>query len=73
MAKLTARGVKGLTNPGSYGDGGGLYMVVRSAGSNAWVMRAVIDGRRRDILDWEGTLLWAWRKPVSVHQHIEPR
>lgn len=57
MAKLTARGVKALTNPGRYGDGGGLYMVVRSTGSKAWVMRAVIDGRRRDILDWEGTLL----------------
>ena len=50
MAKLTARGVKALTKPGRYGDGGGLYMVVRPAGSKAWVMRAVIVGRRRDIV-----------------------
>ena len=49
MVKLTAKGVKALTKPGRYGDGGGLYMVVRPTGSKGWVMRAVVDGRRRDI------------------------
>ncbi len=49
MAKLTASRVKSIRDKGRYGDGGGLYLVVRPSGTKAWVMRAVVDGRRRDI------------------------
>ena len=49
MAKLTALKVKALREPGRYGDGGGLYLVIRPTGSKSWVQRLVVDGRRRDI------------------------
>ena len=49
MTKLTALKVKALREPGRYGDGGGLYLVIRPTGSKSWVQRAVVDGRRRDI------------------------
>ena len=49
MARLTATKVKSLKRPGRYGDGTGLYLVVRPSGSKAWVQRIVIDGKRKDI------------------------
>ncbi|MGN6849201.1 MAG: tyrosine-type recombinase/integrase [Sphingomicrobium sp.] len=44
---LTAIEVK-HAKPGRHADGGGLYLVVRPSGSRAWVLRAQVDGRRRD-------------------------
>jgi integrase len=49
MATLTAKKIEAIREPGRYGDGGGLYLVVRPAGSKGWAQRIVIDGRRRDI------------------------
>ena len=49
MGKLTATRVQALKEPGRYGDGGGLHLVIRPSGTKAWVQRIVIDGRRRDI------------------------
>ena len=49
MGKLTALKVKALQKPGRYGDGAGLYLVVRPSGSKSWVQRAMVDGRRRDM------------------------
>ena len=49
MGKLTALKVKALQKPGRYGDGSGLYLVVRPSGSKSWVQRTVVDGRRRDM------------------------
>lgn len=37
--RLTAREVDGLTKPGRYGDGDGLYLVVARDGSRKWVYR----------------------------------
>ena len=48
MARLTAAKVKELTNPGRYGDGGGLYLSIAKAGSKSWVVRLRIDGTRTD-------------------------
>ena len=52
MANLTAFEVNNL-KPGPktrrYGDGRGLYCVVRANGSKAWVQRITIDGGRTDI------------------------
>ena len=48
MASLTAAKVKELTNPGRYGDGGGLYLSIAKGGSKSWVIRLRIDGTRTD-------------------------
>ena len=46
---LTAATVKALSEPGMHGDGRGLYLRVAKGGSKGWILRIVIDGRRRDI------------------------
>ena len=46
---LSASKVKGIREPGRFGDGGGLYLVVRPSGSKAWTQRIVVDGKRRDL------------------------
>jgi integrase len=47
--KLTAVRVRSLTVPGRYADGNGLYLVVDKSGSKRWILRLVVQGRRRDI------------------------
>ena len=49
MGKLSDAKARGLRNPGRYGDGDGLYLVIRPRGTRAWVLRAVVNGKRRDI------------------------
>ena len=49
MGKLTALKAKAVSNPGRYGDGGGLYLVVTPTATKNWVQRIVIDGSRRDL------------------------
>ena len=49
MTALTAAKVKALTKPGMHHDGRGLYLRVAPGGSKGWMLRATIDGRRRDI------------------------
>lgn len=39
MARLNAARVKALTKPGTYGDGGGLYLNVKDAGTRSWLFR----------------------------------
>ena len=39
MANLTALKVKALAMPGTYGDGGGLYLQVRSPKNRSWLFR----------------------------------
>ena len=46
---LTAVKVRSLKEPGRYGDGNGLYLVVDPSGAKRWVLRTVVQGRRRDI------------------------
>ena len=41
--------VKALTKPGMHHDGRGLYLRVAPGGSKGWMLRATIDGRRRDM------------------------
>ena len=48
MGRLTAMKVKALREPGRYGDGGGLYLVVRPSGSKSWILRMQVNGRRTD-------------------------
>lgn len=49
MGKLTATAVKAAKEPGRYGDGDGLYLVISKRGGKSWMVRVQKDGRRRDI------------------------
>ncbi len=46
---LTALAVRQLTAPGRYSDGNGLYLVVDPSGARRWLLRIVVQRRRRDI------------------------
>jgi Arm DNA-binding domain len=45
--KLTATRIARTTRPGYYGDGGGLYLQITSAGVKSWVFRYMLVGRAR--------------------------
>ena len=47
--KLTARRVATIKAPGKYGDGGGLWLRVRSDGRRWWVLRYRFRGRDREM------------------------
>ena len=49
MGKLTHTEAKGKKEPGRYGDGDGLFLLVGRTGAKSWVVRVQKDGRRRDI------------------------
>ena len=49
MNRLSVYSVRHATRPGRYGDGGGLYLVVKPSGAKSWVCRIQRDGRRRDV------------------------
>ena len=46
---LSAAKVRGVKAPGRYADGNGLYLIVDPSGAKRWVLRTVVQGRRRDI------------------------
>ena len=46
---MTHTMIKGLREPGLYGDGGTLYLQVAPRGSRSWIQRVMINGKRRDI------------------------
>ncbi len=48
MGQLTAKMVTQPSEPGRYGDGNGLYLVVSPAGSKSWIQRVQIGGKRTD-------------------------
>lgn len=47
--RLTAVTVRNLKRPGRYADGNGLYLFVDDSGAKRWLLRTVINGKRRDI------------------------
>ena len=47
--KLSDRKVKALREPGRYGDGATLYLVVAPGGSKQWVQRLTVRGKQTDI------------------------
>ncbi|TWJ06835.1 tyrosine-type recombinase/integrase [Altererythrobacter ishigakiensis] len=49
MGKLTALQIRNLKEPGRYGDGDGLALVVTGPNKGYWVLRSTIKGKRRDI------------------------
>jgi hypothetical protein len=50
LQRLSAKAVEKLTTPGSYNDGGGLYLQVSKGGTKSWVPD--LHGR----LDWLAAL-----------------
>lgn len=46
---LSAMQVRQTSTPGRYADGNGLYLVVDPSGAKRWLLRIVVQGRRRDI------------------------
>src|SRR5687768_17211421 len=49
MGLLTPTGVTAaLKKPGKYGDGGGLFLLVRGAGAASWIVRLQSNGKRRE-------------------------
>ena len=49
MGNLTATSVKAASEPGRYGDGDGLFLLIGKRGGKSWMVRVQKDGRRRDI------------------------
>jgi len=47
--ELSALKVKNLKAAGRYVDGNGLYLVVDATGAKRWLLRIVVQGRRRDM------------------------
>lgn len=46
---LTALQVRNFSEPGRYPDGNGLFLIVAQTGGKRWMLRTVVNGRRRDI------------------------
>ncbi|WP_379554502.1 tyrosine-type recombinase/integrase [Qipengyuania sp. DGS5-3] len=49
MGKLSAAQIRALTKPGRYMDGDGLSLLLTAPKKGYWVLRATINGRRKDI------------------------
>jgi integrase len=47
--RLTDLKVRKLSEKGRYGDGLGLYLVVTQAGTKQWLLRIMVNGKRKDI------------------------
>src|SRR5260370_41950372 len=46
---LTDRKVQQTKTPGRHADGNGLYLIVDRTGAKRWVLRTVVNSRRRDM------------------------
>ncbi len=68
--RLTVAKAKSLSKPGMHGDGQGLYLRVKASGAKGWILRAVIDGKRRDIGlgGYPAISLAAARKLAGAHR-----
>lgn len=49
MGRLTVRRVETLKTPGHHVDGDGLALVVGKRGGKSWILRTMVNGKRRDI------------------------
>ena len=49
MSKLSARRVETVKEPGFYENGDGLYPSVKPSGAKSWILRTVVQGKRRDL------------------------
>jgi len=49
LGRLTVQKIKALKEPGHYVDGDGLALVIGRRGGKSWILRTMVQGRRRDI------------------------
>ena len=49
MEALTGHFVHTVQEFGTYADGNGLYLRVDASGSKRWILRTMVQGKRRDI------------------------
>lgn len=49
MTKLTDTAIRGTLQPGKYGDGGGLWLLVGPTSARSWVFRYKLGGRERSM------------------------
>ncbi len=71
---LTHAKIRSLTRAGRYGDAQGLHLRVSAGGTKAFILRKVVDGKRRDIPvgTWPDTSLAAARmKAAEIRLTIE--
>ena len=47
--RLSPFKVRALKTPGRYADGNGLYLMVEPSGAKRWLLRTMVQGRRRDL------------------------
>ena len=74
MGKLSAASVKSKNEPGRYGDGDGLFLIVKPTGAKSWVVRVQKNGRRRDFglgSESKVTLAQARLKAAAVRSQME--
>lgn len=74
MGKLSALTVKSKNEPGRYGDGDGLFLIVKPTGSKSWVVRVQKNSRRRDFglgSESKVTLAQARLKAAAVRSQME--
>lgn len=71
--KFNVKQLPGLTKPGIYSDGGGLYLRVRDGGSRSWVFIYQMGGRRREMglgSDLDVSLAKAREKALAARQMV---
>ncbi len=47
--QLTVKAIDAISDPGRYRDGGGLYLVADNKTAKRWLLRIMVQGRRRDL------------------------
>ena len=70
MANLTAAQVRTIREPGRYGDGNGLYLVVSPGLTRSWVQRIYLEGKRADkgLGGWPAISLTTARKMAVTNK-----
>ncbi len=48
-SQLTVKKIEAISKPGRYSDGDGLYLVADNKNAKRWLLRIIVQGRRRDI------------------------
>jgi hypothetical protein len=47
--QLTVKAIDAISKPGRYRDGSGLYLVADNKTAKRWLLRIMVQGRRRDL------------------------
>lgn len=79
MGKLTAKYVENVTEPGTYEDGEGLRLIVKTTGRKNWVLRFQLHGKRREMglggypqLDLKKARSAAYENKVQILKGTDP-